>query len=696
MDKKKLSECVIRDRRTGLVVPLGALYSKKYSVIGEYPALADFAQFCKEAGLTIIQLLPVNDTGTQSSPYSGLSAFALHPVYISLTDLPEFTQTVSSNKAFSESYTNFIKNNPYKNRCNYDAILNTKIELLRMLYATTEIAETGKPSAELTAWIKENQWIIPYAVYKNLKWKYLQSTWKSWKKEDRIVNEQEITARWNNEDTKKEHLFYAWTQMRAAQQFGHAADEVRRAGIILKGDIPILMNEDSCDAWSQPDIFNQSLRAGAPADGENPQGQNWGFPTYNWKYLKSTGYAWWKERLASAAQYYGAYRLDHILGFFRIWAVPERDTTAILGHTEPYKAINREKLHEAGFDDGRIRWLSQPHVHTGVVQDITWNYDNAHKILETCMTQLKNEELWLFNKNIKGDKDIYGLDFGTLCNDDTANRIRERLAQQWLDRCLIEVEKDMFVPVWTYTSSVSWKTLNDTEKQKLQDIFSALSDDEQNLWKKQAVDILNTLTGSVDMVACGEDLGVNLACLPSVMQEDNILSLRVVRWTREWNKDGQPYVPLSEYPQLSVTATSVHDSPTIREWWEQDEYAASLFVKTYSSLFTAQTNTADTQFSGAKQPENLRTFAPETARCILLAAAGSASIWCIHPLQDFLFLNKSYWLEKPADERINIPGTVSAFNWTYRMPASIEAISEDNELISKIKSIADKHSGGNK
>lgn len=679
-DKQKLSERVPPDRRTGVVVPLGALYSKKYSVVGEFPALAEFAQFCKKADLTIIQLLPVNDTGTQSSPYSGLSAFALHPVYISLADLPEFSKKYSSDKSFAEKYDGFIKNNPYKNRYDYDAILNTKTGLLRMLYSATETAETGNPSEELAAWIKENRWIIPYAVYKNLKWKYLQSTWKSWEDKDRIVNRQEIAARWDNTDYKKEHLFYAWTQMRAAQQFASAADEVRKAGIILKGDMPILMNEDSCDAWSQPDIFNQSLRAGAPADGENPKGQNWGFPTYNWKYLESTGYEWWKERLASAAQYYGAYRLDHILGFFRIWAVPERDTTAVLGHTEPYKAVTREELHKAGFDDGRIRWLSQPHIGTGVVQDITWNYESAHKILATCMTQLPNEELWLFNPNIKGDKDIYGLDFGTLCNDDAANRIREKLAEMWLNRCLIEIEKDMFVPEWTYTSSAPWKTLSSDERQKLQNMFVSLADDEQKLWEKQASDILSALTGSVDMTACGEDLGVNLPCLPAVMKANNILSLRVVRWTREWNRDGQPYVPFSEYPELSVATTSVHDSPTIREWWEQDAYASSLFAKTYASSF-------------GSQPEEYKSFTPETARCILAAAAGAGSMWCIHPLQDFLYMNKSYWLEKPADERINIPGTVSAFNWTYRMPVPIETIKNDDDLIFSIKTVAEKHRG---
>lgn len=176
--------------------------------------------------------------------------------------------------------------------------------------------------------------------------------------------------------------------MRAAGQFKKSYDAVRKSGIIIKGDMPILMNEDSCDAWALPGIFNQNLRAGSPVDNENPTGQNWGFPTYNWKYLKEHDYGWWKDRLKCAEQYYEAYRLDHILGFFRIWAIPTRDTTAILGHTDPYVSISRDTLHYSGFDDNRIRWLSQPHVPTGAIQDITWNYESATKILSKFAERL--------------------------------------------------------------------------------------------------------------------------------------------------------------------------------------------------------------------------------------------------------------------------------------------------------------------
>lgn len=670
------------ERLTGTAVPLGALYSKDYPVIGEFPVLADFADFCKKAGLGIIQLLPVNDTGTQSSPYSGLSAFALHPIYISLKALPEFAKLYPADKKFSATYDAFIKNHPYTARYNYSGILDAKTALLHDLYLSTDTAKSGKPSQELAEWISENTWIVNYSVYKNLKYKYMQASWKTWSERDKFLSQTQIKSRWDVASDKKEHLFYAWTQMRAAQQFGKSAQAVRTAGIVLKGDMPILMNDDSCDAWALPQIFNQDLRAGSPVDNENPTGQNWGFPTYNWKNLKKDNYGWWKDRLHCAERYYSAYRLDHVLGFFRIWAVPDRDTTAVLGHTEPYTPITRDSLHQAGFDDGRIRWLSQPHVQTSIVEDITWNHDSATAILSKLMNKLSGEELWLFKNTVRGDKDIYECDFGSLCNDDASRRIKDKLSQYWRNRCLIELEPDVFAPVWTYDESTSWATLSQNEKDALAEIIKQTDNANNALWEKQSGEILSALTGSVNMYPCGEDLGANLPCLPAVLDRNGILALRVIRWSRRWNETGQPFIPFSEFTPLSVATTSVHDSPTLRQWWQEDKTAVRLFIEGNSRYFGS---------INADYP-----FSAETAEALLKASSQAASVWCIDPLQDFLDMEKTYWLEKPEDERVNTPGSVNDFNWTYRIPSTLESLSNDKILIEKIKTISSMHTGGKK
>lgn len=680
------------NKRTGAVFPLGALYTKECAAIGDYVSLGEVLPWCKKAGLQAVQLLPVNDTGTQSSPYSALSAFALHPIYIRVSALNEYKEVYETDEVFRRSYDGFVRDNPYKARYDYQKINNGKVQLLRAIYAHTEAAKTLAADKMLAAWIRKNPWVKEYAVYKNLKWKYMQATWKSWKKEDTALDEEEIKKRWNKAADKKEHLFYAWVQMRAAEQFQKSADALKAAGIVLKGDMPILMNEDSCDAWAHRSIFKQSLRAGAPVDAENPAGQNWGFPIYNWKYLKETNYEWWIKRLKTASQYYGAYRLDHILGFFRIWAVSERDTQAVLGHTEPYKAITKKDLSSLGFDEGRIRWLTEPHIDTGVIESITWNHDAAHRVLGMVCTRLGTEEMWLFKSGIKGDKDIYALNLKGIADEGAAQRIKDALAAKWRDRCMVQAEKGKYAPLWTYTNTTSWKSLNDGEKQKLKGLFDKVKAEEEKLWEKQAGEILGALTSQVKMTPCGEDLGANLECLPRVMAANGILSLKVVRWCRNWQAQGSPYVPFAEYPILSVATTSVHDSPTLREWWESDADSRNAFISSLDIPPNGGTREpSHKEAFGEKSAQELAAFTPSAAECILRAVAGAQSMWCIHPLQDWLYMKGDCWRPNAADERVNVPGQVSAFNWTYRMPLSIEDLTADEELSRKIKAIADEH-----
>jgi len=669
-------------KMTGVVVPLGALYTKDNPVIGEYPDLAVFAQFCKKSGINIIQLLPVNDSGTHSSPYSGLSAFALHPVYIRLKDIPEFKALYDSNARFKQRYDDFVKKNDYQLRYNYNNITKTKEALLSSLYETTKTCIEGKPDEKLTKWIKENPWITTYAVYKNLKHNYEQASWKSWHKEDQQKTEDEILMLWNKKAFEKEHLFWAWIQMNAAEQFSTAVAKVHEMGILIKGDMPILMNDDSCDAWAYPQFFNQDLRAGAPVDGENPTGQNWGFPTYNWKNLKSEDYSWWKNRLKLSENYYDAYRLDHILGFFRIWAIPDADANAINGHTEPYAFIKQTELNELGFDDDRIRWLSLPHIPTGVIEDITWNHEIAHKILKVFCDQIGEEELWRFKKTVKGSQQIYNTDLSKFCETDAANRIRQKLVEFWSNKTLIEVAKGKYIPLWTYFNSTSWQSLNQNEKDTLKKCFDELNQKNEALWKKQSNEILSELTKSVKMIPCGEDLGVNIECIPEVMEKNKILGLRVVRWARKWAENGQPYVPAQEYTPLSVTTTSVHDSSTIRQWWNEEKSSVQAFVLANAAEFNVSSNWDEAGKIAYSE------FTPELAEKIMKASGKTASQWYISPLQDFLYMNKKYWLDNAADERINIPGTVSDFNWTYRLPVELTELENDSELIEKIQNIA--------
>ena len=661
------------ERLTGTAVPLGALRTEKAASIGEYTDLKKLADFAQKSGLGLIQLLPVNDSGTQSSPYSALSAFALHPIYLSLESIEGFDRLYKSNAEFKKNYDAFISYHKDAERFSYDDVNNSKDYFLRQIYAETETSKKGKASKDLENFIKKNDWVIPYAVYKNLKYSYMQASWKSWKKTDTGLSEEEIKKRWN---AVPAHLYYAWLQAECEKQFSESVEYCRKNKILIKGDLPILMNEDSCDAWSHPEIFNQSLRAGSPADGENPAGQNWGFPIYNWKNLKADNYTWWKNRLINASKFYDAYRLDHILGFFRIWAIPENDCNALNGHTEPFAGFKADDLYELGFDDERIRWLSVPHVPTHVIENITWNHEKSHEILKLFATKLPNEELWLLDgagKKAFGSKNIEEADLSgmELCTEEAEIKIKEYLVKAWSDRTLIPMGKNKYVPSWIYGQSTSWGTLNDREKEKLTELFKKVSMKENKTWEKNATEILTALTEATEMIPCGEDLGVGFACVPRVMKKLGILGLRVVRWCRKWDEEGQPYVPFEDYEPLSVCTTSVHDSSTMREWFNNSQLMEIKNEETESEI-SETISIVNSQFSIVN---------------LLSACKASKSTWFIPPLQDLLYINKKYWKENVEDERINVPGSVNPFNWTYRIPARLEELLADKELCKKIKEL---------
>ena len=687
------------ERKTGVVIPLAALYDEGQCAIGDFLSLKPFADFCSQCNLTLIQLLPVNDTGTQSSPYSGLSANALHPLYIRISALPEFSAALEQDKSFASAWKSFCKQFKKPSlRFDYDAVLTEKTKLLHLLYSFIEkkYAKEGSSQAtslnkEITAFIKANKWVIPYAVYKNLKDVHNQASWKEWDKSLQSLTKDQIQLRWSNRALKSSHQFFVWCQMRAAAQFSEAADYVRQKGIILKGDIPILMNEDSADAWAYKDFFDHSMRAGAPPSGDSPMGQNWGFPTYNWNMLAADNYSWWKERVQTAARYYGAFRIDHILGFFRIWAVNEKESTAYLGHTMPYNSIPRTQFEQAGFNKDRLKWLSEPHIPTGIIEDITWNHEEAVHMLSQIADRIGNEELWNFKSDITSDSQIYASHF----SDDEGKdaRVKEALCIKWRDRALIQIEKDRFIRVWSYGNSTAWKSLSWDEQQHLNELFARNDETESALWKQQALDVLTPIVNASDMIPCAEDLGASFSALPQVLEQLNINSLCVIRWCRSWSEPGQPFIPFAQYREQSVATTSVHDSSTLRQWWTEEKDA----VRAYLNLW----NDGDKNplFENATPIHAEDTFSPQVAQFLLQSAADCASAWYINPLQDYLFLDQNYYLENANDERINIPGTCNTFNWTYRMLVSIQELSKNETLISKIQGIAAKHQtlpGGNR
>ncbi|MDR1955480.1 MAG: 4-alpha-glucanotransferase [Treponema sp.] len=651
-------------RRIGTVIPVGALRSEQSLGAGEFPDLVAFGELCTRMGLTLMQLLPVNDTGYDSSPYCALSACALHPLYLRLQDLPEadgaFTRAV---RELGERYQN-------ESRFPYQTLLRAKMKLLRKYYAAHEEAiQAQAENGPLGRWIGENPWVKEYAVYRRLKEANGEKSWKEWTSH-RTVTAADIQALWEDPALRKEHLFWAWVQEALDTQFGKAAQELKAAGIILEGDLPILMNEDSCDVWAHPEYFHRELSAGAPPDMYSPLGQNWGFPIYNWQAQEKDGYAWWKNRLKVAEKYYGAYRIDHVLGFFRIWASRREDTSAILGRFVPAVPITTKDLSALGFDPGRIRWVSQPHIPTGAIWDSlrTGGIDpsalavEAERVFTLALDRIGAEELWLFKETIRGEKDIDALALHPAA--------KAYLLAAWDNRIFLEYAQGRYAPVWYYQNSQAYASLSAEERTNLEALVRQNRQASERGWERQGKKLLTVLKAASTMLPCAEDLGAVPACVPRVLTKLNIIGLRVVRWSRRWDEPGEPYVPLSEYPPLSVCTPAVHDSSTLREWWEEE---------------ADQRQFAD--FIG--EPSLSFKYNPGIARIILTKIAGAASQFRVFQIQDLLHLSPQWYAPDPARERINVPGKVDDFNWTYRLPASITEIGKDQHLVRAVRELSE-------
>ena len=664
----------------GTAVPVSALYSKKSCGAGEFSDLIPFADFCKKAGLHIIQLLPVNDTGTDSSPYNALSAFALHPLYICLDDIPD----AHTFKAEIEKLRTAFKPHTPGERFRYRDILHEKNVLLHAIFnkAETQIMADAQ-GGELAEWIKANQWIIEYAVFKNIKRQNYYASWKDWKEcaGMRSPSATKITAAWNDPVLKREHLFYAWVQMHLHKQLLKAVTYCADNGISVKGDIPILMNEDSVEVWAHPEYFRSDLRAGSPPDGDNPTGQNWGFPIYNWVNLQATGYRWWKERLRHASQYYHAYRLDHILGFFRIWAITEGETTGLLGKPIPYAEITIEDLKKAGFSKERIRWMAEPHIKTDAVQNtVNGDYLYAHGLLRKVADRIGTEELWLFKAEIQSEADIRRCELPL--------EAEAALRKKWIDRMLVKAGKDLhgntvYTAAYLYRNTTAWRTLSEDEQKQFSLLVEEKEVQQNRLWAKQAEDILSELCTSVDMQPCAEDLGAKPAVLPKVLEKLHILSLRVFRWEREWEKNDAPFIPLQEYPKNAVAVTSVHDSSTMRQWWEQELSYADMLSFFEALHIDGNIRTALCPIEGEKP-----AYTPDLAAALLSALVKVPSIFAVFPIQDWLgLIIDELRTLNVQNERINVPGTVSDLNWTYRLPFPIETLSKNKELVKRLRKI---------
>ena len=517
---------------TGTAVPLSALRSHLGGGIGEFPDLVALGTWCQAAGLSLVQLLPINDTGYESSPYSALSAFALHPVYLRLADLPKFTAIADKAKALAAEFNARVQ-------VDHAKIWAAKQALLWSLFQQVSFT-----SADAEAWLVNHSWGRAYAVFWALRERYSRAGWQSWP-DHREVDDLAIRKLWD--ELGAEARFPIWLQIQAEVQLSSAVRALEGLGVALKGDIPILLNEDSADVWAHRDYFDLTRRAGAPPDGMSPDGQNWGFPCYRWENLAKDGYRWWKARLTHAARFYQAYRIDHVLGFFRIWATPQENHSAQLGAYQPAPLVSESSLRALGFDDGRLTWFSEPHILGLELRDQLG--DEAEAVRDLALVRVGQEDLFRFKPSFQGEKDLT-----TLAISGHAKGV---LLQWFRNRTLMRQPGGWFVPTAQYYATRAYETLAQDERWAFEQLIQETFDRVQADWEQQGRTLLNFMKDTTTMLVCAEDLGSIPDCVPRVLAELQILGLKIIRWARDWNAAGQPYFRVADYPELSVCTPSV-------------------------------------------------------------------------------------------------------------------------------------------
>lgn len=320
----------------GIAIPLFSIHSSKSHGIGEYPDLCLLADWCVAVGFDVIQLLPLNDTLHGTSPYSSISAFALHPIYLGLESLPYI-----QDYPFLQEELGALQKLSHSAFIDYKKVYENKERFLRHYYDTAR-ERIIQSEAYISFLLSSRYWLREYAAYHILKERYQRVDWEKWPESDRFLSQSGLDSFLVQEKKECERCFVLQflcdEQMRAAKAYA----ETKK--VFIMGDTPILFSRDSADVWMHKHLFDLNHSAGAPPDPLCREGQNWGFPIYNWDAMAGEDYRWWIQRIQWTGRYYHMYRIDHVVGFFRIWAIPEGAT----GNTGYYLPREENKWIDLG------------------------------------------------------------------------------------------------------------------------------------------------------------------------------------------------------------------------------------------------------------------------------------------------------------------------------------------------------------
>lgn len=644
----------------GTAIPVFSLRSENDWGVGEFIDLKQMVDWCADTHQSVLQLLPINDTiktgnWTDSYPYSANSTFALHPMYIH----PESVGTLPDKKRrdYFAREGERLNNLP---EVDYEAVNNLKHEFLKEIYA-----EEGKRLLDTKEYRdfeeRNKEWLLPYAAWCLLRDMHHTPDNTLWGEyahydDDKI---KKLIA-----DNKEEIGFFCFTQYHLDKQLREVRDYAHQNRVVLKGDIPIGIGRHSVDAWKSPELFNMNVSAGAPPDDFSVLGQNWGFPTYNWEEMAKDGFAWWKARFRKMAEYFDAYRVDHILGFFRIWQIPLDAVHGLLGYFNPALPFSAEEMRNS-YDF----WINpdvqtKPLILDWMLGDFFGQYaDEARNLfmdrIDAERYRLKPE----FDTQLKVKNH-----FDSIPENERNNKLRDGLIGLIDDVLFIEdpFNKGHYHPRISAQFTYQFRVLTDYEKWCFNRLYNDFFYHRHNdFWYGKAMWKLPPLIDSTGMLCCAEDLGMIPDCVPEVMDRLQILSLEIQRMPKDPKRE---FGDTWNYPYYSVCTTSTHDMGGIRAWWEEDR------------------QTTQRYFNEILHENGEVPYFAEPWVCskILDLQLASPSMLCIIPLQDWLSTDGNLRRKMPAEEQINVPANPNHY-WRYRMHLTIEKLRKADNFNAELR-----------
>ena len=644
----------------GTLVPVFSLRTRKSAGIGDFGDLKAMIDFVASTGQKVLQLLPINDTTithtwTDSYPYSCISVFAIHPQYANLHALPELKDA----KARAEAEKTRAELNAL-DKIDYEKVNDFKINYLRQIF--NQEGEKMMKTAEYKAFFQDTkQWLVPYAQYSYLRDKNGTADFNQWPdhqvwdEAERKVLADPKTAAYKNV------AFFYFVQFVLDRQMQEAHEHAKAKGVILKGDIPIGVNRNGCDVWTEPKYFNLNGQAGAPPDDFSANGQNWGFPTYNWFEMLKDGCQWWNRRFQNMARYFDAYRIDHVLGFFRIWEIPVHSVHGLLGQFAPALAMSREEIESYGLHFQEDRF-TRPFITDWVLDRVF--HERAGEVKEKYLDRL-DDERYQMKPEVDTQRKVEAL-FAD-ATDEKELWLRDGLYALISDVLFVRdhTNPGVFHPRISAQLDFIYESLYDNDKAAFNRLYNDYFYRRNNqFWYQEAMKKLPKLVQATRMLVCAEDLGMVPDCVPWVMDELKILSLELQSMPKD---PSVKFGHLSRNPYRSVCTISSHDMPTLRMWWDENVQRTQEY---YNTMLYRQ----------GPAPHPLPGW---LASDIISRHLTSPSMLCILSIQDWLATDEALRLPDADAERINIPANPKHY-WRYRMHLNIEDLAADKRFVQNI------------